>query len=73
MKAYERFLQYAAVYTTSDPDTGTVPSTIRQKNLGEMLVEEMHAMGITDAYMDEKGYVYGHIPAKHCTNTIKLN
>ena len=72
MQAYERFLNYAKVYTTSDETTGTVPSTERQKVLAEMLVSEMREMGIADAHMDDHGYVYGHIPAKDCAATLRL-
>ena len=72
MQAYERFLNYAKVYTTSDETTGTVPSTERQKVLAEMLVSEMREMGIADAHMDDHGYVYGHIPAKDCAVTLRL-
>ena len=58
MQAYERFLNYAKVYTTSDETTGTVPSTERQKVLAEMLVSEMREMGIADAHMDDHGCPY---------------
>ncbi len=63
MKAYERLLKYVKVYTTSQEGTGCTPTTARQKDLGRMLVEEMKAMGIADAEMDELGYVYASIPA----------
>ena len=41
MRAYERLLQYARVYTTSDPESGTHPSAAREFDLAHMLVEEM--------------------------------
>lgn len=59
----ERFLRYVKIDTQSDPLSSTVPSTEKQKNLGKVLVEELTAMGITDAAMDEYGYVYATIPA----------
>ena len=59
----ERFLRYVKIDTQSDPSSSTVPSTEKQKNLGKVLVEELTAMGITDAAMDEYGYVYATIPA----------
>ena len=59
----ERFLRYVQVETTSMESIGTTPSTPGQKVLGEMLVKEMREMGMTDARMDEYGYVYGVIPA----------
>lgn len=63
MRAYERFLKYAVVYTTSDPDSETCPSSARQLDLANMLVEELRAIGVADARVDAHGYVYGSIPA----------
>ena len=62
MRAYERFLNYVPVWTTSDETSDTVPSADRELVLA-MLVEEMKGLGIADARVDDKGYVYGHIPA----------
>jgi tripeptide aminopeptidase len=59
----ERFLRYAVIDTQSDPASTTYPSTEKQKNLGKLLVEELQAIGITDAHMDEHAYVYATIPA----------
>ena len=63
MRAYERLLQYARVYTTSDPESGTHPSAAREFDLAHMLVEEMKNLGIEDARVDEHCYVYGTLPA----------
>lgn len=63
MRAYERFLNYVLVWTTSDETSDTVPSADRELVLARMLVEEMKGLGIADARVDDKGYVYGHIPA----------
>lgn len=59
----ERFLKYVKIDTQSDPTSPTCPSTEKQKDLGRVLVEELLAMGITDAHMDENGYVYATIPS----------
>lgn len=59
----ERFIRYAKIDTQSNPDSDTCPSTMKQKNLGKLLVEELLAMGIKDAEMDELGYVYATIPS----------
>ncbi len=59
----ERFIRYAKIDTQSDPNSPTCPSTMKQKNLGKLLVEELLAMGITDAELDEHGYVYATIPS----------
>ena len=63
MTVIERFLKLVAYETTSDESTGTCPSTPGQKVLGAELVRQMQELGITDAHMDEHGYVYGTIPA----------
>lgn len=63
MRAYERMLNYIKVWTTSDSGSETVPSTSRQFDLANLLVEEMKELGIEDAHVDDKCYVYGSIPA----------
>ena len=63
MRSYERLLNYVKVFTTSDDDSETVPSSARQFDLARQLVEEMKAIGIEDARVDDKCYVYGSIPA----------
>jgi peptidase T. Metallo peptidase. MEROPS family M20B len=64
----ERFIRYARIWTTSDPDSGSFPSTDRQKDLSQLLVNELHEMGISDAELDEYGYVYATVPS----NTDKM-
>ena len=68
----ERFLKYVSFDTQSDEFSETCPSTEKQKALGAYLVEEMKAMGIEDARMDEHGYVYGTVPGDPCLPTIGL-
>lgn len=63
MKAYERFLKYVTVRTPSDENSSTIPSSSCQFNLAHVLVDEMKAIGIEDAEVDDQCYVYGHIPA----------
>lgn len=63
----ERFLKYVQIDTQSDPQSTTCPSTEKQKDLSRVLVQELQAMGITDAQLDDNGYVYATIPA----NTTK--
>ncbi len=57
----ERFLKYVRIDTQSDPSSPTCPSTMKQKNLGNVLMAELLDMGVKDAHMDENGYVYGTI------------
>ena len=63
MRAYERLLKYVKVYTTSDPNSGTHPSTMRQFDQARQLVEELKALGLADAFVDEHCYVYATLPA----------
>ena len=63
MRAYERFLQYVKVYTTSDEESSTHPTTARQLDLGRMLVAQLKELGLKDARLDEYGYVYATLPA----------
>ncbi len=63
MKAYERLINYAKVWTTSVEDAECIPSSDRELVLARQLVEELKKLGITDAWMDEHGYVYGSLPA----------
>lgn len=63
MTVSERFLKYVSFETTSDEHSTTVPSTACQKVLGAAIAEEMKEMGLENAHMDDKGYVYGWLPA----------
>ena len=63
MRAYERLLKYVKVWTTSDPESGTHPSTMRQFDLAHQLVQELKDLGLTDAHVDEHCYVYATLPA----------
>ena len=63
MRAYERLLNYVKVWTTSDPESGTHPSTMRQFDLAHQLVQELKDLGLTDAHVDEHCYVYATLPA----------
>jgi tripeptide aminopeptidase len=63
----DRFLHYVTIDTQSNPNSKTQPSTEKQKNLSRLLVQELQAMGIADAHLDEHGYVYATIPG----NTAK--
>lgn len=62
-RAYERLLDYVVVYTTSDEKSQTVPSAEREFDLAHKLVAEMKEIGIADAHVDDKCYVYGTLPA----------
>ncbi len=59
----ERFTRYVKVFTQSDHDSTTFPSTARQFDLARILVDELQDLGLVDVYLDENGYVYGTLPA----------
>lgn len=60
MNIVDRFINYAKIDTQSDPNSNTIPSTSKQKDLSELLVKELQEMGI-NAFLDEFGYVYAKI------------
>ena len=72
MTVTERFLKYVSYPTMSVSESDTVPTTEKQKVLGKVLAEELCQMGLRDAHIDEKGYVYATLPANTDkeTNTI---
>ena len=63
----DRFLKYVTIDTQSDPASPSQPSTEKQKDLARVLVKELLEIGITDAHLDEHGYVYATLPS----NTTK--
>ena len=69
----KRFVKYAKVHTTSNEDSETVPSTEIQKNLGKILVEDLKEIGLSDAYMDDKGYVYATLKSNTDKNAFRHN
>ena len=61
--ATERFLRYVQIDTQSLPGKDCIPSTEKQKDLARLLVSELQEIGISNAFMDEHGYVYASLPA----------
>ena len=59
----ERFLRYVQIDTQSDPAATCFPSTAKQLNLAELLLQELHELGLTDAFTDTNGYTYATIPS----------
>jgi len=68
----DHFLRYVTIDTQSDPASGSYPSTAKQKNLGNLLVKELLAIGVADAHIDEYGYVYATIPSNSTKNNIPV-
>lgn len=68
----ERFLRYVQIDTQSDPNSETFPSTGKQRNLSNLLAEELRALGVADAHADEHGYVYATIPSNSDRNNVAV-
>lgn len=61
-KLADRFMRYVQVDTQSDPNSEQYPTTEKQKDLSQILVRELTALGLS-AETDEYGYVYAELPA----------
>ena len=59
----QRFLKYISFDTQSNDQSNTIPSTLKQKDLGKYLCEELLQIGVKESHMDDYGYVYGYIPS----------
>jgi len=69
MRAYERFLDYIKFPTMSNEESESCPSTKKQLKLAEFLVDELLELGLSDARVDEFGYVYATLP-KNCDGEV---
>ena len=63
MALLERFLKYVSIHTTSDENTGLVPSTPQQMEFAKILAEELKTMGMQDVSLDKKGYLMATLPS----------
>ncbi len=61
MTILERFIKYVKIDTQAVEDSSTFPSSLKQLKLADLLVEELHSLGISNAFRDEYGYVYAKI------------
>lgn len=66
----ERFLKYVQIDTTSDPNSTSFPSSMKQKDLGKVLFEELKSLGLEDVEMDEWGYVFATIPSNSTNSSL---
>ena len=72
MKVQERFLKYVTFDTQSDENSQTTPSSLKQLKLAKYLVDELKNIGVTNAYVDEFGIVYGSLLANCEANCPKI-
>jgi len=68
----ERLMRYVQIDTQSDPQSNTHPTTEKQKDLSRILADELKAMGVEDAHMDQWGYVYATIPSNSRKQNIPV-
>lgn len=68
----DKFLRYIAIDTASDPESNSQPSSIKQYNLLHLLVNELKAIGIDNASVDEFGYVMASIPSNLESADVKV-
>ena len=59
----ERFIRYVQIDTTADPNSTSFPSSMKQKDLGKVLLKELQEMKLEEVEMDEWGYVFATIPS----------
>lgn len=62
-KLLNRFLTYVKIYSTSDAESETTPSTERQWDIANYIAEELKTIGLEEVSIDENGYIMGYIPS----------
>ena len=63
MRAYERFLEYVKIWTSSERCSGSAPSSLRQFDLAHQLAFELRELGVEQVGVDNHCFVYGYLPA----------
>ena len=63
LKLQNRFINYVKIFSTSDPESETTPSTERQWNMANYIFEELKTLGLSDVSLDENGYIYAYVPS----------
>jgi tripeptide aminopeptidase len=59
----DRFISYVTIDTESDANSETTPSTAKQWDLANKLVEELKAIGMQDVTIDDKSYIMATLPS----------
>ena len=62
-KLQNRFINYVKIYSTSDPESESTPSTPQQWDIAKYIFEELKTLGLSDVSMDDQGYIYGYVPS----------
>lgn len=63
MRLLNRFIKYVKIYSTSDPESTTTPSTERQWDIAKYIFEELKTLGLSDVSLDENGYIMAYVPS----------
>jgi tripeptide aminopeptidase len=63
LKLQNRFINYVKIYSTSDPDSDTTPSSPQQWDMANYLFHELKELGLDNVSIDDKGYVYAYVPS----------
>lgn len=66
----ERFIKYVQIDTTADPNSASFPSSMKQKDLAQVLHDELKDLGINDVEMDQWGYIYATIPSTSLNSNL---
>jgi tripeptide aminopeptidase len=72
MTLLERFLMYVRIDTQSDPDSTSIPSTLKQLDLLHVLANQLKDLGVPRVEEDGKGNVYATIPSNDPTKTTSI-
>lgn len=59
----KRFVSYVTVDTESDPNSDTTPSTEKQWDLANALVQELQRIGLQDVSIDQNAYIMATLPS----------
>ncbi|SHH06059.1 tripeptide aminopeptidase [Chryseobacterium oranimense] len=62
-KLLNRFLAYVKIYSTSDAESETTPSTPRQWDIANYIAEELKTIGLENVFIDDNGYIMGYVPS----------
>jgi tripeptide aminopeptidase len=63
LKLQNRFINYVKIYSTSDPESESTPSTPQQWDIAKYIFEELKTLGLSDVSMDDLGYIYAYVPS----------
>lgn len=63
LKLQNRFINYAKIYSTSDAESESTPSSPQQWNIAKYIFEELQNLGLEDVQLDENGYIYAYLPS----------